>query len=115
MKAKHPKQGERDAADEVEYDDSLRREEGIKTEVIVEQRDAIEKLLVNQERTMATLIQMGDLVAATLGSLRVYREHVLTTTRANLTAVRDRETYCVPGCRRHAWDAQEGWRRAVTP
>ena len=96
----------RTSKDEQLFDESLRREESTKTEVILELRNENKRLLQNQQRTMAALIQTGDLLLQSLEALRIYRVQILQGTESALKS----NSPCVPGCRTHHWDTEHGWR-----
>lgn len=89
----------RTAKDEIEYDQHLRLQEDVKTEVIVELREGVRMLLENKAHLLQALIQAQD-------DLRVYRGYALEAVRAALANLGD----CVPGCTKHEWDHIEGWR-----
>lgn len=101
------KRNERTAADEARFYEQLRREEPIKTEVIVELREQNKRLLENQQRTLTALIEYGDLLAASIGMLRAYRLDALRLTER---AIED-GSHCLPGCQRHEWHSIDGWHR----
>lgn len=88
----------RTKADEVEYVANLKREEPIKTQVIVELREQNRNLWTSQARILQALL---DAEAA----LRVYRE--VSLQQARLAA--DDPSPCRPGCKRHRWDDVDGW------
>lgn len=90
----------RTAKDEAEYVKSLRREESIKTEVIIELRQQNKDLWTTQATLLEALIANSD-------ALRVYRQEALERARwASAHA-----GSCAPGCQRHTWDSNDGWYR----
>jgi hypothetical protein len=94
----------RTAKDEREFDAELRREEGIKTEVIMELREQNRQLWQSQVNLLRSLLLAE-------GALAVYRQHALVGAERAVKAEGD----CVPGCVRHRWDDKDGWRRPVDP
>lgn len=90
----------RTAKDEAEFVEHLRREEPIKTEVIIELHNTTARLLQNQETLLEELIRAGD-------ALRTYRSELLEQTKRAI----QHQTHCVPGCTRHDWDDVKGWVR----
>jgi len=92
--------GKRTAQDERLYEEELRREEPIKSEVIAELRSENQWLLSNQARLLTSLIDAND-------ALRVYRSEILKQT---LTRIQ-RPGHCSAGCQRHRWDMKNGWQR----
>lgn len=88
--------------DEYEYDQHLRAQEDIKTEVIVELREQ-NRLLIENQRTL-----LHNLIEATT-ALNVYRGNLLTATER---ACRERQSSpCASDCDRHTWDTVKGWQR----
>ena len=90
----------RSKKDEDDYNDTLRREEPIKTEVIVELRHLNQILLTNQQLLLEALIQSSD-------HLRTYRVQALERTKYALKST----SHCVVGCTNHTWDDVDGWHR----
>lgn len=86
--------------DEDSYNAILRREEPIKTEVIIELKQANQRLLENQERLIRSLLEMSD-------QLRVYRVQAL----ANVELANRSPSHCLSGCTRHEWNDVDGWRQ----
>lgn len=97
----------RTAKDERDYSEHLRREEPIKTEVIVELRKHNRLLLENQERALEALVSATDSLVSALTALNNYRRSHLEATKA----ARGSESQCVPNCKRHKWDTEDGWTR----
>lgn len=91
----------RTTKDEKEFDAGLRREELIKTEVIVELRASNRQLWETQAVLLTALIEAQD-------ALRVYRIAALGHAKALASRSGDP---CVPGCSRHVWDTNDGWHR----
>lgn len=87
--------------DEDDYNKHLRREEPIKTEVIVELRDQNKSLWQSQANLLQALIEAQD-------ALRVYRMQALEIARKRAS---QSDGHCVPGCRKHEWDSENGWYR----
>jgi hypothetical protein len=56
---------------------------------------------------MVALIQTGDLLVQSLEALRVYREQILQFTESALK----NDQHCVPGCLKHYWDSENGWKK----
>lgn len=90
----------RTAKDEYQLDEQLRREESIKTEVIVELREQNRVLLASQERLLAALCEAQ-------ASLQTYRISALENTRQAIQSSTD----CIPGCTKHYWGTADGWHR----
>lgn len=92
----------RTAKDEADYNLNLRREEPIKTEVIVELRNHNRALLEAQVRILEALIQAND-------SLRVYRMASVAAVKFALAS----SGSCAPGCTKHEWHNSDGWHYKV--
>ena len=90
----------RTQVDEDKFDAELRREEAIKSEVIVELRDSNVELRTGLIATLERLIAVSE-------EAQNYRRQVL----ASLRRTAEQPTDCVPGCRRHRWDTSDGWHR----
>ncbi len=91
--------------DEDQYNEELRRESPIKTEVIVELRELNKTLLANQVTLLKSLIDISEAQAESLRALNVYRRQLLQQSKDAVMS----DTHCVPGCNRHRWDNVDGW------
>ncbi len=91
----------RSVKEEKAFSDNLRREEPIKTDVIVELRAQNKMLWANQVSLLTNLINAED-------ALRVYRLNLLEQSKA---CAGDSATHCVPGCTKHEWRNSDGWHR----
>lgn len=96
-----PKRDRRTAKDEAAYVLNLRREEPIKTEVIVELRAQNHELWQTQVKLLEALIAANK-------SLEVYRERQLGQAKWCLEQSASHGK-CVPGCARHQWNNLDGW------
>lgn len=90
----------RTSKDEYRYDAQLRREEKIKTEVIVQLRDQNKALWRAQRDLLASLLAAGN-------TLQTYREGALHN--AELAIQHYEHGSCVPGCTKHVWNSVDGW------
>jgi hypothetical protein len=94
------KRDERTQKDEDNYNANLRREEPIKTEVIVELREQNRNLLANQVWLLRALLSAESVLA-------IFRAQVLEQTEALLAS----NSKCIPGCLLHEWHDADGWHR----
>jgi len=99
-KKQRRKSFERTAADEYKYDQQLRREEKVKSELIQELRQQNRVLWQNHQRLLEALLAAEE-------SLRVYRTRQLKVTEQALL----QQYHCVPGCTQYRWDDKDGWHR----
>ena len=99
----------RTAKDEHEYDESLRREEAIKTEVIAEFREHLKEAARLAANHMEALIAQGEFLRQALCVLQSYRNRELEALKQYAADVQ--AGHCVPTCTRHVWDNADGWHR----
>ncbi len=90
--------------DEYKYDEALRAEDSVKTEVIVHLTLEVKQLRKDMCGVMSSLIDAQR-------SLDVYR----TSTLNYYTAAHERPGDCATGCRDHVWDTKDGWKMAKKP
>ena len=86
--------------DEDEYNAILRREDSIKTEIIVQLREQNKTLWTSQATLLEAVIRAED-------ALRIYREQALAIAQQAANS----SSRCTPGCTRHRWDDKDGWHR----
>ena len=94
---------------EHEYDESLRREEAIKSEVITEFREHLQeaaRLMVNQ---MEALVVQGEFLRQALCALQSFRNRELEALKQYAADIAPGR--CAPSCTRHVWDSADGWHR----
>lgn len=92
----------RSSKDEYTYDQQLREQEAIKTEVINDLREQNRVLLLTQENLLRNLINAESALAG-------YRRNTLAATeRANAKA---NASHCTTDCARHSWDTVAGWKK----
>ena len=90
----------RNQADEAKFDAQLRREEDIKTEVILHLREHNKRLIATTGKLLSALIDAQN-------SLQEYRTDALARVEWMKTQTGD----CIPGCTEHVWDSTDGWHR----
>jgi hypothetical protein len=108
---KHPRQGTRTQADEVEYDENLRRENTVKTEVILHLRKALKDSLNNSSILATELTASTTALSQALASLAVYRGQFAVDAKKRA----ERGEMCAPYCTEHAWHDEDGWHRTDEP
>lgn len=92
----------RTKADEAAYIAELKREEPIKTEVIVELRAELDLLMQDRITLLEGLIVATD-------QLRIYRVGMLERSRRLQNEAS--RTHCGFGCKKHVWHDADGWHR----
>jgi hypothetical protein len=97
----------RSQKDETRYIENMHREEPIKTEVIVELREALQQSLDNNVVLATQLVKLTDDYADALKALGVYRRNF----KESVQKAANRHNSCAPHCERHAWDSIKGWIR----
>jgi hypothetical protein len=105
---KHPKNGDRTQADEVQYGAVIRAENDVQREVISHLRTALKSSLENNSVLAKELAHSTGELARALKSLVVYRERVAEDADRRLTQMNDTPS-CAPFCRTHRWDYERGW------
>jgi len=93
--------------DEIAYDEHLRQEGPIKSEVIVHLRDENKSLMAMQYDILKTLVETTALLQLSLTALQRYREDTMRSLKTHMSI----EHKCSTMCRTHYWDTETGWRR----
>lgn len=88
-------------------DEQLRREESIKTEVIVELKNHNKALINANIRTIEALVSQTNYLIENLKVVNHYRTMMLNQSRI---AVND-TSHCLENCSRHEWSREDGWKR----
>lgn len=105
--SRNKRSADRTSLDEYQFDQNLRREEDIKTEVIVELRNENRGQREALKRVMETLNRQSKMLRDSLAINEHYRSFVVKQLEGELAS----DSHCKPGCTKHVWHDSDGWHR----
>lgn len=97
--------------DETKYDEQLRREESIKTEVILELREALRTAHRNNAVMTREAIRYSQELSQAIEALAFYRQRFADQSEQWVST----SSPCLPGCDRHEWRTEDGWHKKERP